>query len=44
MAKALGRNVEEEYQPQTSTLAAHLRGDVGLLFTNRAPETIVSFF
>jgi mRNA turnover protein 4 len=44
MAKALGQNEAEAHQPNTHLLSPHLVGNVGLLFTNRDPESIISFF
>lgn len=44
MAKALGSDPSSEYQPNTSLLSPHLVGNVGLLFTNREPSTIITFF
>lgn len=44
MAKSLGSTPEDEYQPNTSKLSKYLVGDKGLLFTNREPEEIKSYF
>lgn len=44
MAKALGTTPEDEYQPNTRLLAPHLAGNVGLLFTNREPASIIEYF
>ncbi|KAA8567618.1 hypothetical protein MFRU_010g02470 [Monilinia fructicola] len=44
MAKALGSDPSSEYQPNTSLLSPHLVGNVGLLFTNREPSSIITFF
>ncbi|TVY38690.1 Ribosome assembly factor [Lachnellula subtilissima] len=44
MAKALGSTPEDEYQPNTRLLAPHLVGNVGLLFTNREPDSITEYF
>ncbi|KAI1006320.1 hypothetical protein K3495_g1902 [Podosphaera aphanis] len=44
MAKALGVTPEEAYQKNTDKLAAHLKGNVGLLFTNREPAAITDYF
>ncbi|KAF7909464.1 uncharacterized protein EAF01_003182 [Botrytis porri] len=44
MAKALGSDASSEYQPNTSLLSPHLVGNVGLLFTNREPSSIITFF
>jgi hypothetical protein len=44
MAKALGQNEEEEYQPRLSDLAQRLTGaDIGLLFTNEPLEKVQSY-
>ena len=44
MAKALGLNEEEEYQPHLSDLASRLSGaDIGLLFTNEPLEKVESY-
>lgn len=44
MAKALGSTPEDEYQPSTHLLSKYLNGNVGLLFTNRKPDTISQYF
>jgi mRNA turnover protein 4 len=44
MAKALGTTEESSTQPNTHLLAAHLVGNVGLLFTSREPSSIISHF
>ncbi|TVY47080.1 Ribosome assembly factor [Lachnellula occidentalis] len=44
MAKALGSTPEDEYQPNTRLLAPYLVGNVGLLFTNREPDSITEYF
>ncbi len=44
MAKALGLTPEEAHQENTHLLSRHLAGNVGLLFTNRAPEAITEYF
>lgn len=44
MAKALGTSPEDEYQASTSRLSKFLVGNVGLLFTNREPSTIIDYF
>ncbi|EPQ64185.1 Bgt-2304 [Blumeria graminis f. sp. tritici] len=44
MAKALGLTPEEAYQRNTEKLAVHLNGDMGLLFTNREPQSIIDYF
>ncbi|KAM3422903.1 Ribosome assembly factor mrt4 [Cercospora zeina] len=44
MAKALGSAPEDEHAPGLSKLTEHLAGNVGLLFTNHAPEEVLEFF
>lgn len=44
MAKALGSSVEDEHAPGLAKLTKYLAGNVGLLFTNRAPEEVLEFF
>lgn len=44
MAKGLGTTNEEEHAPGLAKLAEHLKGDVGLLFTSRAPESVLEYF
>jgi len=44
MSKALGHTPEEEYLPSLSQLSSHLSGNVGLLFTNRPPDTVIEYF
>lgn len=44
MSKALGSDPSSEYQTNTSLLSPHLVGNVGLLFTNREPSSIITFF
>lgn len=44
MAKALGSTPETAIQPNTHLLASHLAGNVGLLFTNREPESVIAHF
>jgi mRNA turnover protein 4 len=44
MAKALGTTPESSLQPNTHLLSAHLNGNVGLLFTNREPASIIEHF
>ena len=44
MAKALGTTPEDEYQPSTHLLSKFLVGSVGLLFTNREPNSITEYF
>ena len=43
MAKALGTGVEDEYMPGLGRLAEFVRGDVGLLCTNRSVEEVMEF-
>lgn len=43
MAKSLGRTATDEPVPGISRLTAHMRGQVGLLFTPRQPEDVLSF-
>ncbi|KAI9733179.1 MAG: mRNA turnover and ribosome assembly protein [Claussenomyces sp. TS43310] len=44
MAKALGTTPETSYQPSTHLLSKYLQGNVGLLFTNREPSSIIEHF
>lgn len=44
MARALGTNPEESHADGIYKLSSHLTGTVGLLFTNREPEAIISYF
>lgn len=44
MVHALGATEETEYAVGLRLLAAHVSGEVGLLFTNRAPDEIRSYF
>jgi mRNA turnover protein 4 len=44
MAKALGQTPAEEHLPNLSALTPHLNGNVGLFFTNRAPQEIIEYF
>ena len=44
MAKALGTTPEDEYQPSTHLLSKFLVGNIGLLFTNREPNSITEYF
>ncbi|KAI9831356.1 MAG: hypothetical protein M1819_005130 [Sarea resinae] len=44
MAKALGTTVEDEYEPNLSKLSKFLVGNVGLLFTSRPTDDIISYF
>lgn len=44
MLHALGSNPETSHLPGTHLLASYLTGEVGLLFTNREPAAIESYF
>lgn len=44
MQLALGRTEAEEYREGLSNVAERLRGNVGLLFTNRAQEEVLEWF
>lgn len=44
MALALGSNPETSYSQNLYKLSPHLTGSVGLLLTNRSPESIISHF
>lgn len=44
MAVALGQNPESEAAPNLHKLSPYLTGAVGLLFTNRAPESVIGYF
>lgn len=44
MAKALGLDPQSSYQPSTHLLSKYLQGNVGLLFTNREPSSVVEYF
>ena len=44
MAKALGTTAEAEHLPGLAKLARHMKGDVGLLFTNREPSSVLEYF
>lgn len=44
MGKALGSGPEDEHAPGLSKLSRYLKGSVGLLCTNRPPETVVQYF
>ncbi|RYO78090.1 hypothetical protein DL762_008881 [Monosporascus cannonballus] len=44
MARALGRSPEDSHAENTYRLAPYVRGTVGLLFTNRAPEAVLEYF
>lgn len=44
MAKALGSSPEDEHASGLSKLAGYLKGNVGLLCTNRAPGEVLEYF
>lgn len=44
MAKALGTSPESAYQENIHKLSPYLTGNVGLLFTDRSPESIIEHF
>lgn len=44
MAKALGTTPEDEHAPGLGKLSVWLKGSVGLLCTNRAPQEVLEFF
>lgn len=44
MAVALGHNPESEAAPNLHKLSHYLAGAVGLLFTNRSPESVIGYF
>jgi mRNA turnover protein 4 len=44
MAVALGHNPETEAAPNLHKLSPYLTGAVGLLFTSRDPESVLSYF
>jgi hypothetical protein len=41
MAIALGRGIEDEYRDNLHRLSRNLRGEKGLLFTNRSKEEVL---
>lgn len=43
MSRALGRTPEEAHAENLNQLTPHLHGDVGLLMTNREPESVISY-
>eukprot|EP00753_Platysulcus_tardus_P021995 PLAT919.1.p1 GENE.PLAT919.1~~PLAT919.1.p1 ORF type:complete len:252 (+),score=113.63 PLAT919.1:108-758(+) len=43
MQVALGRREEEEYMPGMARLTPFIRGDVGLLFTSRSRDDVISY-
>ncbi|CAK4034013.1 mRNA turnover [Lecanosticta acicola] len=44
MAKALGAGPEDEHAPGLHKLSGYLKGNVGLLCTNRAPREVLEYF
>ncbi|RYP85772.1 hypothetical protein DL770_005003 [Monosporascus sp. CRB-9-2] len=44
MARALGRSPEDSHAENTYRLTPYVRGTVGLLLTNRAPEAVLDYF
>lgn len=44
MQVALGRSKETEIVPGVSGLQAHMKGEVGLLFTDREPQEVEDYF
>ncbi|KAK5078127.1 mRNA turnover and ribosome assembly protein [Lithohypha guttulata] len=44
MQVALGRNKESECVPGASGLVSHMKGEVGLLFTDRQPQEVQDYF
>lgn len=44
MAKALGTTPEEEHRPGLHKLSQHIKGQVGLLFTNSEPQEVIGWF
>ena len=44
MQVALGRSKETECVPGVSTLQSHMKGEVGLLFTDRGPQEVEDYF
>lgn len=44
MVKALGSSAEDEYMPGLGELSGWLKGDVGLLCTNRGVQEVLEFF
>nr|CAG4644226.1 EOG090X0BJA [Lepidurus arcticus] len=44
MALALGRSVEDEHQDNLHEISKRLRGQCGLLFTNRSKEDVLRYF
>ncbi|XP_014785485.1 mRNA turnover protein 4 homolog [Octopus bimaculoides] len=44
MALALGKSIETEYRENLHKLSAQLRGQAGLLFTNKTKEEVLKYF
>ena len=44
MQVALGRSKETEHVPGVSGLQSHMKGEVGLLFTDREPQEVEDYF
>ncbi|KAG6332135.1 hypothetical protein ID866_6954 [Astraeus odoratus] len=44
MAKALGTTPEEEHRPGLHALSQHIKGQVGLLFTDSEPQEVIDWF
>jgi len=44
MAKALGTTVEEEHLPGLHLLSRHIKGQVGLFFTDSPPDEVIAWF
>ncbi|XP_077787219.1 mRNA turnover protein 4 homolog [Podarcis muralis] len=44
MMVALGRSPADEYKDNLHQVSKHLRGEVGLLFTNRTKEEVIEWF
>jgi mRNA turnover protein 4 len=44
MAKALGVDTQSEHAPGLAKLTRYLKGNVGLLYTNREPQEVLDFF
>ena len=44
MGVALGKETEDEYKKDLHKVTARLRGDVGILFTDKTADEVVQFF
>lgn len=44
MAKAMGTNEVDEFRPKLGELSRRLTGNIGLLFTDESPESVVDYF